>query len=60
MISVYLGDERFVFPDATRYCMDEHNNLDVMTGPDGDKPLSSFHRDHWDRVQVGEVDDGEA
>lgn len=61
IVSVYTMDEKIQFDHATRYCTDEHNNLEVMSGKNGDKPLGLFNKEHWNRVLVGEeVDDEEA
>lgn len=58
MITVYTADlERIVFPEATRYKTDEHNNLEVLGGRNGDEPLAVFAESHWNRVVVEGVDD---
>ena len=53
MIVVYTADmERLVLEDATRYKTDEHNNLEVLTGRQGDKPVGLFNAPHWNRVLI--------
>ena len=47
------------FSDARRYSTDEHNNLEVWTGVQGDRLVALFHREHWLRVEVEDGDPSE-
>lgn len=40
------------YPSATRYATDEHGDLEVFTGSDGDRPLHLYKRDRWLEVDV--------
>ena len=42
----------FDFDDATRYVTDEHNNLEIMVGREGDRPVACFASDEWIVVSV--------
>lgn len=61
MIVVYTEDgERIECPDANRYKTDEHNNLEVLCGPENrPQPVACFNADWWMRVLVEGGDDGE-
>ena len=55
MITVYTKDGETPFPDATRFATDEHNNLEIMAGRDGEASVHCFSNGYWLRVGV---DDG--
>lgn len=58
-VTVHTVDRAFEF-DATAVRTDEHNNLEVMAGTNGSKPLGLFNKDHWESALYGEeVTDGE-
>lgn len=58
MIVVYtIDEERITCPGATRYKTDEHNNLEVLGGRQGEDPAAVFADGQWKRVVIEEVDD---
>lgn len=58
-VTVRTSDEDFTF-DATAVRTDEHNNLELLGGPKGEKPLGLFNKDSWESALYGEeVADGE-
>lgn len=52
MIVVHSSDDGHEFADATRVSTDEHNNLEIWAGKQGDLLLALFHRDQWIRVEI--------
>ncbi len=58
-ITIHTADESVTF-NATRVATDEHNNLEVMGGIKGDKPLALFNKECWESALYGqEVTDGQ-
>jgi hypothetical protein len=55
VIVVRVEGDLLEIPDGTRYVTDEHNNLCIYTGRQGDRLTHLIHRDHWQGVEV--VDD---
>ncbi len=57
MIVVYTADmERLRMIGAVRYRTDEHNNLEILTGKNGEDLAGLLNESHWSRV-ASEVDD---
>lgn len=54
MIVVESGPDGEVleFEEATRYSTDEHNNLELWAGADGDKLIQLFNARLWQTVGV--------
>ena len=53
MIIVHDSDgEAREFPDATRFATDEHNNLELYMGRQGEKLIHLYRRDSWAQVEV--------
>lgn len=51
-MKIHTPDGVSDFPSATRYATDEHNNLEVFTGSEGDRPLHLYRADRWLEVEV--------
>lgn len=49
---VYTKDGPVSLPEVTRYCTDEHNNLELMAGRDGETAMECFASGYWLRVGV--------
>lgn len=53
MIFVELSDSSGCeFPDATRFSTDEHNNLEIWSGKQGDRLIQVFACGKWRNVGV--------
>lgn len=58
MIVVYTADmERLPCVGANRYRTDEHNNLEILTGKDGEQLAVLFNENHWNRVVIEDPDE---
>lgn len=51
MIVVHCADDSYEFESASRYCTDEHNNLELMGA---NHPVGCFTSGFWLRVEVVE------
>jgi hypothetical protein len=51
-VIVYTKDGPVSLPEVTRYCTDEHNNLELMAGRDGETAMECFASGYWLRVGV--------
>ena len=57
MIFVEAVDSSTIeFDTATRFSTDEHNNLEIWVGPQGDKLVQVFAKDVWRTVEVDDED----
>ncbi len=52
MIVVRVDSDLFEIPDGTRFATDEHNNLCVFTGRQGDRLTHVFNG--WQQVEVAD------
>lgn len=58
MILVNLTDGQHQFPTATRVSTDEHNNLEIWGGDEGDDLLWVCHHSRWGDVSIGDSNGG--
>jgi len=57
MIFVETDDNATIdFDSATRFSTDEHNNLEIWVGPQGDKLVQVFASGVWRSVGVDDED----
>jgi len=57
MIFVETDDNATIdFDSATRFSTDEHNNLEIWVGPQGDKLVQLFASGVWRSVGVDDED----
>lgn len=60
MIVVYTTDmERLKMIGAVRFRTDEHNNLEILTGKNGEDLAGLLNESHWSRVAIEDDDDDE-
>ncbi len=55
MIVVNHADGQSRFPDATRVSTDEHNNLEVWGGSEGDELVWVCAVEYWRDVSIGDT-----
>ncbi len=56
MVVVGVGEDDVVeFDSATRFATDEHNNLQIFAGREGDRLIQVFSHGYW--VSVGADED---
>lgn len=55
LIFVDTGDE-VVEMEATRFSTDEHNNLEIWAGPEGDRLVRVYTKGVWHAVGVDHED----
>jgi hypothetical protein len=52
VIRIKIGASDKLFPTATRVSTDEHNNLEIWSGDDGEDLLWLCAAERWSEVEV--------